>query len=137
MNITVADYISSFLKSKTNEVFMLTGYGSMYLNDAIKKNGIKYYVTRNEATAPIMAAAYSRVSGKLGVACVTAGPGSTNAVPGLSEAYVDSSPVLIISGQVDLKHTTINHLRCSKKRACANLNPNITPKCKCICTAWG
>lgn len=108
MKITVADYISKFLLSKKiDEVFMLTGYGSMYLNDAIKKNGIKYYATRNEATAPIMAAAYSRVSGKLGVACVTAGPGATNAVPGLSEAFVDSSPVLIISGQVDLKHTTI------------------------------
>ena len=108
MNITVADYISNFLKSKKiNEVFMLTGYGAMYLNDAIKKNGIKYYATRNDATAPIMAAAYSRVSGRLGVACVTAGPGATNAVPGLSEAFVDSSPALIISGQVDLKHTTI------------------------------
>ena len=44
MNITVADYIAQFLKSKKiNEVFMLTGYGAMYLNDAIKKNGIKYY----------------------------------------------------------------------------------------------
>lgn len=108
MNITVADYIAQFLKSKKiNEVFMLTGYGAMYLNDAIKKNGIKYYATRNEATAPIMAAAYSRVSGGVGVACVTAGPGATNAVPGLSEAFVDSSPALIISGQVDLKHTTI------------------------------
>ncbi len=108
MNITVADYISNFLKSKKiHEVFMLTGYGAMYLNDAIKKKGIKYYATRNEATAPIMAAAYSRVSGGLGVACVTAGPGATNAVPGLSEAFVDSSPALIISGQVELKHTTI------------------------------
>lgn len=108
MNISVADYIAKFLKSKSvNEVFMLTGYGAMYLNDSIKKNNIKYYATRNEATAPIMAAAYSRVSGGLGVACVTAGPGATNAIPGLAEAFVDSSPVLIISGQVDLKHTTI------------------------------
>jgi len=126
MNITVADYIASFLKSKTNEVFMLTGYGSMYLNDAIKKNGIKYYATRNEATAPIMAAAYSRVSGKLGVACVTAGPGSTNAVPGLSEAYVDSSPVLIISGQVDLKHTTIK-TKSKKIRTFGTAEINIEP----------
>ena len=48
MNITVADYISSFLKSKKiHEVFMLTGYGAMYLNDAIKKNGIKYWPTED------------------------------------------------------------------------------------------
>ena len=126
MNTTVADYISSFLKSKTNEVFMLTGYGAMYLNDAIKKNGIKYYATRNEATAPIMAAAYSRASGKLGVACVTAGPGSTNAVPGLSEAYVDSSPVLILSGQVDLKHTTIK-TKLKKIRTFGTAEINIEP----------
>jgi acetolactate synthase I/II/III large subunit len=126
MNTTVADYISSFLKSKTNEVFMLTGYGAMYLNDAIKKSGIKYYATRNEATAPIMAAAYSRASGKLGVACVTAGPGSTNAVPGLSEAYVDSSPVLILSGQVDLKHTTIK-TKLKKIRTFGTAEINIEP----------
>ena len=127
MIITVADYISKFLKSKKiNEVFMLTGYGAMYLNDAIKKNGIKYYATRNEATAPIMAAAYSRVSGGLGVACVTAGPGATNAIPGLSEAFVDSSPALIISGQVDLKHTTIK-TKLKKIRTFGTAEINIEP----------
>ena len=46
----VADYIAKYLKSLgVNEVFMLTGYGAMYLNDAIKLSGIKYYATRNEA----------------------------------------------------------------------------------------
>ena len=105
--MNVADYISSFLKkNKINKVFMLTGYGAMYLNDAIKKANIKYYATRNEATAPIMAEAYSRVTGKIGVACVTAGPGATNAIPGLAEAYVDSAPIIVISGQVDFKQTT-------------------------------
>ena len=85
---------------------MLTGYGSMYLNDAIKLAGIKYYTTRNEATAPIMAEAFARLTNKIGVACVTAGPGSTNAIPGLAEAYVDSAPIIIISGQVEYKQTT-------------------------------
>lgn len=105
--MTVAEYVSYILKKNSvKSIFMLTGYGAMYLNDAIKKSGIKYYATRNEATAPIMAAAYSRVTEKVGVACVTAGPGATNAIPGLAEAYVDSSPILIISGQVDYKQTT-------------------------------
>ena len=105
----VADYVAKFIKKrKINEVFMLTGYGAMYLNDAIAKANIKYYATRNEATAPIMAAAYGRLNkSKLGIACVTAGPGPTNAVPGLAEAFVDSSPVVVFSGQVDRKHTTI------------------------------
>ena len=107
--MTVAEYISNFLKKKQiKNIFMLTGYGSMYLNDAIKKSGIKYYATRNEATAPIMAEAYARIKGGLGVACVTAGPGATNAIPGLAEAFVDSAPILVISGQVDLKQTTYN-----------------------------
>ncbi len=105
--MNVAEYISSFLKkNKINKVFMLTGYGAMYLNDAIKKANIKYYATRNEATAPIMAEAYARVTGNVGVACVTAGPGATNAIPGLAEAYVDSAPIIVFSGQVDYKQTT-------------------------------
>ncbi len=103
----VADYIAQFLKNKKiKDIFMLTGYGAMYLNDAIKLNNIKYYATRNEATAPIMAAAYSRLNNKIGVACVTAGPGATNAIPGLAEAFVDSSPIMVFSGQVEYKHTT-------------------------------
>ena len=103
----VADYIANFLKEKKiKEIFMLTGYGAMYLNDAIKISGIKYYATRNEATAPIMAESYARVKGSIGVACVTAGPGATNALPGLAEAYVDSAPILVLSGQVDYNQTT-------------------------------
>ena len=50
---------------------------------------------------------YARVTKKIGVACVTAGPGATNAIPGLAEAFVDSSPIVVISGQVIKKHTTI------------------------------
>ena len=74
----VADYVAKFLKSKKiKEIFMLTGYGSMYLNDSIKKEKIKYFATRNEATAPIMAASYARVTNNVGVACVTAGPRAT------------------------------------------------------------
>ena len=103
----VADYVAQFLKNLgVNEVFMLTGYGAMYLNDAIKLNNINYYATRNEATAPIMAESYARVKGSIGVACVTAGPGATNALPGLAEAYVDSAPILVLSGQVDYNQTT-------------------------------
>lgn len=85
---------------------MLTGYGAMYLNDAIQQSGIKHYASRNEAAAPMMASAYSKIKGPVGAVCVTAGPGATNALPGLAEAWVDSSPVMIFSGQVEKKHTT-------------------------------
>jgi len=105
----VADYIANFLIAKdVQDIFMLTGYGAMYINDAIEISGINYYATRNEAAAPMMAEAYARLKGKLGVACVTAGPGATNALPGLAEAFVDSAPIMIISGQVETEHTTYN-----------------------------
>lgn len=105
----LADYVSQFLvKQGVRDIFMLTGYGAMYLNDAIKISGIKYFTTRNEATAPMMAEAYARLTQKVGVVCVTAGPGCTNAVPGLAEAYVDSAPILILSGQVERNHTVLN-----------------------------
>ena len=85
---------------------MLTGYGAMYLNDAIQRTSIKHYASRNEAAAPMMASAYAKLKGPIGAVCVTAGPGATNALPGLAEAWVDSSPIMIFSGQVEKKHTT-------------------------------
>ena len=123
----VVDFIVKFLKQKKiNDIFMLTGYGAMYLNDAVKLAGIKYYATRNEATAPSMASAYARLKNKVGVACVTAGPGATNALPGLAEAFVDSSPIVILSGQVDYKQTT--HSTKSKKiRSFGTAEINIIP----------
>ena len=51
----------------------------------------------------MMAEAYAKCNGNIGAVCVTAGPGATNALPGLAEAYVDSSPIIVISGQVEKK----------------------------------
>ena len=56
MKTRTADVIAKFLLSKNiNNIFMLTGYGAMYMNDAIQQSGIKYYAARNEAAAPMMA----------------------------------------------------------------------------------
>jgi acetolactate synthase-1/2/3 large subunit len=72
----------------------------MYINDAIAKcEELKYICVRHEVAAPMMAESYARLSGKLGVVCVTSGPGATNAVAGLAEAWVDSGPIMILSGQ--------------------------------------
>jgi acetolactate synthase I/II/III large subunit len=97
----VADFIFRYLADQGAEtIFVLTGNGSMHMNDAIvKEPRLKYVCARNEAAAPVMASAYSRVSNRIGVVSVTSGPGATNAVAGLAEAWVDSSPVIIISGQ--------------------------------------
>ncbi len=107
--ITVSSIIAKELKKHVKDIFMLTGYGAMYLNDAIQREGIKYWVSRNEAAAPMMAEAYARTKGGIGAVCVTAGPGATNAIPGLAEAYVDSAPIIIISGQVHKIFTTDNY----------------------------
>lgn len=104
MNKTVSQIIAEELKKNgVNDIFMLTGYGAMYLNDAIERAKINYYGARNEAAAPMMAEAYAKYKNTIGAVCVTAGPGATNAIPGLAEAYVDSAPIIIISGQVEKK----------------------------------
>jgi acetolactate synthase-1/2/3 large subunit len=104
MHKTVSQIIAEELKKNgVNDIFMLTGYGAMYLNDAIERAKINYYGARNEAAAPMMAEAYAKYKNTIGAVCVTAGPGATNALPGLAEAYVDSAPIIIISGQVEKK----------------------------------
>ena len=119
------DYIAKFLISKKiREIFMLTGYGAMYLNDAIQQSGIKHYASRNEAAAPMMASAYGKIKGPIGAVCVTAGPGATNALPGLAEAWVDSAPIMIFSGQVEKKHTT-HHLKINNLRTYGTAEINI------------
>ena len=123
----VVDFIANYLKKNNiKNIFMLTGYGAMYLNDAIKLSGIKYYATRNEATAPIMAESYARIKNSVGLACVTAGPGATNALPGLAEAYVDSAPVIVLSGQVDYKQTSYS-TKSKKIRTFGTAEINIIP----------
>lgn len=100
--VRVADYIAEYIEKRgVQHVFMLSGTGSIYLDDGIaKRPSLKAISFRNEAVGPMMAAAYSRVKGTVGVVYVTTGPGGANAVTGVVEAWVDSSPVLVISGQV-------------------------------------
>lgn len=108
--IRVADYIANFIYEQgVKDVFMLSGGGSIYLDDGIAcHKNLGHICVRSEATAPMMAEAYAKLTNNLGVVYVTTGPGGVNAVSGLSECWVDSAPVLIISGQVDRSQTTYN-----------------------------
>lgn len=108
--VRVADYIANFIYEQgVKDVFMLTGGGSIYLDDGIVCHPhLNHICCRNEATAPMMAEAYARLTGNLGVAYVTTGPGGANAVTGVVEAWVDSAPILVISGQVQRDLTTYN-----------------------------
>ena len=108
--IRIADYIADFLyKQGVTHIFMLSGGGSIYLDDGIAcHKHLKHICARNEATAPMMAEGYARLTGKLGVVYVTTGPGGANAVSGLAEAWVDSAPIMIVSGQVQRDQTSYN-----------------------------
>jgi len=82
-------------------VFGYPGGAVLYIYDAIyKQDKFKHILVRHEQAAIHAADAYSRCSGKTGVAIVTSGPGVTNAVTGLATAYMDSIPMVVISGQV-------------------------------------
>ena len=82
-------------------VFGYPGGAVLYIYDAIyKQDKFKHILVRHEQAAIHAADAYSRSSNKVGVALVTSGPGVTNAVTGLATAYMDSIPMIIISGQV-------------------------------------
>jgi len=101
----VADYIFEHLaQTGSRHVFVITGGGAMFLNDALGHcKALQYVCCHHEQSCAMAAEAYARVSGKVGVLSVTTGPGGINALNGVFGAFVDSIPMLIISGQVKLE----------------------------------
>ena len=110
MKIRVADFIAEFLCQKgVKHTFFLSGGGMMHLIDAVGRNkGIKYICNHHEQASAYAADAYARLRGGISACYVTSGPGASNAVSGVLEAWVDSSPVFFISGQSKLTQTIRN-----------------------------
>ncbi|TCS39603.1 acetolactate synthase large subunit [Paucimonas lemoignei] len=100
--ITGADIVVRCLAEEGVEhVFGYPGGAVLYIYDAIfNQDKFQHILVRHEQAAIHAADAYSRSSNKVGVAIVTSGPGVTNAVTGLATAYMDSVPMVVISGQV-------------------------------------
>ncbi|MGL4320837.1 MAG: thiamine pyrophosphate-binding protein, partial [Paracoccaceae bacterium] len=100
--MTGADMVVQALKDQGVEVvFGYPGGAVLPIYDAIfQQNDIRHILVRHEQGAVHMAEGYARSTGKIGVALVTSGPGATNAVTGLTDALMDSIPILVISGQV-------------------------------------
>ena len=98
----LSDYVFRFLKDYTDSVFLLSGGGIMHLVDSLGKSNLNAYCCHHEQAAAIAAEGYSRIGHpeKLGVVLVTTGPGGTNAITGVAGAWLDSIPMLVISGQV-------------------------------------
>ena len=106
-NMRTADYIFKYLADYgVKQIFLITGGGAMHLNDALKKEKrIKYICFQHEQAAAIAAEGYARTSGDLAVVSVTSGPGGTNALTGVIGQWLDSVPVLYLSGQVKFETT--------------------------------
>ena len=98
----VADYIWKTLADKgVRHVFLVTGGGAMHLNDALGlEKRIKYVCNLHEQACAMAAEGYARASGTPGVINVTTGPGGTNALTGVMGAWLDSVPMVIVSGQI-------------------------------------
>ncbi len=100
--MTGAEMVVQALKDQGVEVvFGYPGGAVLPIYDAIfQQNDIRHILVRHEQGAIHMAEGYARSTGKVGVALVTSGPGATNAVTGLTDALLDSIPLVVLSGQV-------------------------------------
>ncbi|OYW90544.1 MAG: acetolactate synthase 3 large subunit, partial [Alishewanella sp. 32-51-5] len=82
-------------------VYGYPGGAVLHIYDALfQQNKVKHVLVRHEQAATHMADAYARATGKAGVVLVTSGPGATNAVTGIATAYMDSIPMVVLTGQV-------------------------------------
>ena len=98
----LSDYLITFLAEQgVKHIFMLPGGGAMHLNDSLGKNpGLTFSCNLHEQACAVAADAYAQYTSHLGVAMVTTGPGGTNTLTGVAGSWLDSIPVLILSGQV-------------------------------------
>ena len=81
-------------------IFGYPGGATVELYDHLVKSEIRHVLVRHEQGAVHAADGYARASGKVGVCLVTSGPGATNTVSGIASAYMDSIPVVVLTGQV-------------------------------------
>lgn len=102
MELTGAEIVTELLKDEGVEyVFGYPGGAVLHIYDAIyRQDAVKHVLARHEQGAVHAADGYARSNGKPGVVLVTSGPGATNAVTGIATAYMDSIPMVVITGQV-------------------------------------
>ena len=111
--IRLSDYVIKFLeKKKIDTIFQVSGGGSIFLGDALyKAKKIKYIAHHHEQAASFAAEGYAREKNDVGCCFVTTGPGGTNAVTGISSAWIDSVPVILLLD----KHFSIKQSKKLKK----------------------
>lgn len=101
----VSDYIAFFFKERGVDLaFAITGSGSIRLIQSFEDSGIKYICPHHEQAGIMAAITRMRITGNPAVMMVTGGPGAGNTLLGLADAYLDSIPIFIISGQENLEY---------------------------------
>ncbi len=95
--------INTLLEQGVRHVFGYPGGAIMPLYDALVDSGLEHFLCRHEQGAALAADGYARVTRKAGVCIATSGPGATNLVTGIANAFMDSVPMVIITGQVATK----------------------------------
>lgn len=102
MKMKVSNYIAQKLvEHGISQVFTVTGGGAMHLNDALgHQQGLHCLYQHHEQACAIAAESYARIHNRIAALCVTTGPGGTNAITGVVGGWLDSIPMLILSGQV-------------------------------------
>lgn len=103
----LSDYVIDFLSGiGIRNIFLLSGGGNLHLIDSVSRHPkIKYITAQHEEAIAFAAEGYAKATGNIGTAIVTSGPGGTNAVTGVADAWLDSIPVIFISGQVNTNET--------------------------------
>lgn len=93
--------VRSLIDQGVNHIFGYPGGSVLDIYDALhEKSDIEHVLVRHEQAAVHMADGYARATGDVGVVLVTSGPGATNAITGIATAYMDSAPMVVLSGQV-------------------------------------
>ena len=97
--------LEALVREGTDTVFGYPGGAVLHIYDELARMGprLRHVLARHEQGAVHMAEGYSKATGKVGVVLVTSGPGATNTVTGIANAYMDSTPLVIITGQVPRK----------------------------------
>ena len=96
-----SDYIVKFLEDRITDVFGYPGGMVTHLMDSFSRSKIRSHVTYHEQGAAFAACGYAQTTGRAGVAFATSGPGATNLITGICNAYFDSIPTVFITGQVN------------------------------------
>ncbi len=94
--------VEALIHEGVDSIFGYPGGAVLHIYDELwrARDRIKHYLVRHEQGAVHMAEGYARASGRVGVALVTSGPGATNAMTGIANAYMDSTPIVVVTGQV-------------------------------------